>query len=229
MKHGLKCASCPALERSFFPGVLRPADLLPQAVPCGATNAFSLIELLVIVTLILVLTTLYWGSHAENREHQREAACQKNLLKIFMALDLYANEHTGKFPATTGARTAEEALDVLIPRYTSDTSVFICPGSKNEPLGANEAFRNWRISYSYYMGRQATNTSEALMSDAQVDTQAKSAGQLVFSNTGKPPGNNHAKDGGNFLMADGHAEASRERAPFALGLPPGVVLLNPKP
>jgi prepilin-type processing-associated H-X9-DG protein len=79
------------------------------------------------------------------------------------------------------------------------------------------------------MGRQAADAQEALMSDKQLDTQPKNAGQYVFSSTGKPPGNNHHKYGGNFLFCDGRLELTPARAPFSLVLTQGVVLLNPKP
>jgi prepilin-type processing-associated H-X9-DG protein len=62
-----------------------------------------------------------------------------------------------------------------------------------------------------------------------VDTVAKAAGQNVFSTSGKPPGNNHEKNGGNVLFCDGHVEFTPPRAAFALPLGEGVVLLNPKP
>ena len=65
------------------------------------------------------------------------------------------------------------------------------------------------------------------MSDSQVDTQSKAAGQLVFSSTGKPPGNNHDKSGGNVLFSDGRVERTPPNAAFSLVLTQGVVLLNP--
>jgi len=51
----------------------------------------------------------------------------------------------------------------------------------------------------------------------------------VFSITGSSPGNHHHKYGGNFLMGDGAVQASSPLVPFPLPLPPGVILLNPKP
>lgn len=190
-------------------------------------NAFSLLELLISVALILILTTLYFGPNNANRQAALKRACQRNLEKIYVSLEIYANEHGGKFPDVAGARTSEEALDVLVPKYTSDTSPFICPGSKDRALPEGESFRSRRISYAYYMGRFLTNSAQALMSDRQVDTQAKAQGQTVFSTTGKAPGNNHRKFGGNFLFCDGHAEMSPSAARFPLGLTNGEVLLNP--
>jgi prepilin-type processing-associated H-X9-DG protein len=107
--------------------------------------------------------------------------------------------------------------------------VFICPGSKDSPLPAGESFLKRKISYAYYMGRGSNDAAQVLLSDAQVNTNAKAAGQPAFSLTGKAPGNNHHKYGGNFLFGDGHMERTPPVVPFALGLTSGVVLLNPKP
>lgn len=190
-------------------------------------SAFSLIELLVTIAIILILTTLYFGPNTANRQQALKRACQKNLEKIYVSMEIYANEHGGKFPEVAGARTSEEALDVLVPKYTSDTSPFICPGSKDSALPEGESFRARTISYAYYMGRLLTNSSQVIMSDRQVDAQAKAAGQAVFSTNGKAPGNNHRKFGGNFLFVDGHAEMTAATAPFPLALTNGEVLLNP--
>ena len=118
---------------------------------------------------------------------------------------------------------------MLVPRYTVDTAVFICPGSKDAPLPDGESFLKRKISYAYYMGRGSNDATEVLLSDAQVNTNAKAAGQQAFSLTGKAPGNNHHKYGGNFLFGDGRMERTPPLVPFALGVTQGVVLLNPKP
>jgi len=190
-------------------------------------NAFSLIELLIVVALLLILTTMYWGSNSGSRQRRLQASCQENLQKIYIALQIFANDHGDKFPETPGARVAAEPLDVLVPRYTSDTSMLICPGSKDDALPPGESLKKRKISYAYYMGRHMSNGPAPLMSDRQVDTRSKAAGQLVFSTTGKPPGNNHQKSGENFLFCDGHVQKSPPAAAFSLVLTQGVVLLNP--
>jgi prepilin-type N-terminal cleavage/methylation domain-containing protein/prepilin-type processing-associated H-X9-DG protein len=195
----------------------------------AAGAGFSLIELLVVVALLLILTTMYWGSTSGSRRRQQQAACRENLLKTYVALQIFANDHAGAFPEVAGARTSEEALSELVPRYTVDTSVFICPGSKDSPLPAGEPFRERRVSYAYVMGQRLTNTQGVLMSDRQVDARAKQSGEPAFSSSGKPPGNNHGKDGGNFLFVDGRVEAEPVQLPFSLGITQGMVLLNPRP
>jgi len=190
---------------------------------------FSLIELLVVLAVLVVISTLYFGFSSPNHQRNQKKNCEQHLQKIFLALEIYANDHAGMFPASANAKTSEEPLDLLAPRYTADTAIFICPGSKDSPLPAGEGLRSNKISYAYYMGRRSGDASAALMSDAQVNTNAKSAGDQVFSTTGKPPGNNHHQHGGNVMFGDGRVERSPVRLEFSLVVTQGVWLLNPKP
>ena len=195
----------------------------------GPDSAFSLLEVLIVLAIILILTALYWGSITGGQHRAHMAGCQKNLQKVFIAMQIYANDNGGKFPVVASARTSETALDPLVPRYTADTSIFICPGSHNLSLPAGESFANRKISYAYYMGQAAGDAQQVLMSDRQVDTLLKPAGQTIFSTDGRAPGNNHGKAGGNFLFCDGHVDQVLPNAPFSITVTQGVVLLNPRP
>lgn len=200
-----------------------------RRVLCPAQPGFSLVELLITLVLMLIMTTMMWGFGSANRQRAEKKACQQNLSKIYLAMQIYANDYAGKLPETAEARTSEEALDVLVPRYTVDTSIFICPGGRDSALPEGESFRKRKISYAYYLGAHLNDAQQALMSDRQVNTQPKNAGDDAFSTTGKPPGNNHHKYGGNFLFCDGHMEMTPPRIPFSLATNQGVVLLNPRP
>ena len=202
-----------------------PAGLSRLPAACAGR---TLIELVAVLAIILILTTLYWGSNSGNRQRKLLGRCQQNLQKVYMAMDIYANDHEGKFPEVAGARSSEEAVSVLVPRYTVDTSVFICPGGKDAALPAGEPFQNRRISYAYYMGRNRSTPAEVLMSDWQVDPQGRAGGQPMFSTTGKPPGNNHNKYGGNLLLCDGSVQTVPAQTASPLVLTQAVVLLNPK-
>lgn len=196
----------------------------------AAIAAFSLIELLVVVAILVVLTTLYWGyGNGKSRRDRNLESCQRNLEKIYLAMEIYAHDNKDRYPVVTNAQTAEDALATLVPRYTSDTETFLCPASGDTPPAAGKSGRDWKTSYAYYMGRHATDVDTVLMSDKQVDALSKGKGDTVFSETGKPPGDNHGKDGGNFMMCQGAVVSSRDDAPFPLRFAPPVVLLNPKP
>lgn len=203
-------------------------ELHPLHCRSSGNAAFSLIELLVVLAVLLLLTTLYWN-HGPSKRDLELTSCRQNLEKIYLAMQIYANDNKEKFPVSTNALTSEDALAPLVPHYTSDTAIFICPATGKSELPAGKTFRQWKISYAYYMGRNATEADKALLSDEQVDTFSKSIATTVFSETGKPPGNNHGKGGGNFLMCDGGVISSAGSAPISLVLTPPVVLLNPKP
>ena len=190
-------------------------------------SAFSLLELLLTVAIVLVLVSLYWGPNSSSKQRALQIACQANLQKLYVSMQIYANDFAGRFPQMPGARTSAEALSILVPRYNSDTAAFVCPASDDSASQAGESLKKRKISYAYYMGRFLTNAQAVLITDKQVDTTAKAVGQPVFSTTGKPPGNNHGNSGGNLLFCDGHLESSPPSSAFPLGLGPGEVLLNP--
>jgi prepilin-type processing-associated H-X9-DG protein len=190
---------------------------------------FSLIELFVVLALMIVITTMMWGFGSESRQHAAQRACRQNLEKIYVAMQIYANDFAGRLPASTNAQTSEEPLGLLVPHYTVDTSIFICPGGKDAPLPSGVSFAGRKISYAYYLSQHLGDAQQPLMSDQQVNTMPKRAGDPVFSTDGKPPGNNHSKYGGNFLFGDGHADLTPPQLSFSLVTTQGVVLLNPKP
>jgi prepilin-type N-terminal cleavage/methylation domain-containing protein len=192
-------------------------------------RGFSLIELLITLALLCIMTVMLYGFGSASRQRSQKQLCGDSLQKIYLALQIYANDFKGALPRNTNAVTSEAVLDTLVPKYSADTTIFICPGGRDSQIASGERLRNHKISYAFYMGRTLSDPQKVLMSDRQINTEGKRAGEVVFSRNGKPPGNNHHKYGGNFLHADGSAESSGPALTFSLADEPGVVLLNPKP
>jgi prepilin-type processing-associated H-X9-DG protein len=189
-----------------------------------------LVELLIVMFIIIVLYTLYLGGGTRGYQARQLKNCEKNLETIYVALQTWANDNSNSFPALAGAATSEPVLSQLIPRYTTGSGFFICPGSKDSALADTQSFASRRISYAYYMGRSSKDTADQpLLTDRQVNTNAKSIGQPLFSADGKKPGNNHNKYGGNVMFCDGSVQSSPPAAAFNLTNAPGVALLNPRP
>jgi prepilin-type processing-associated H-X9-DG protein len=193
------------------------------------TAAFSLVELLIVVALIVVLYVMCFSFSSPIHQRSQKELCSDNLQKLFLSLQIYANDF-GRFPRNTNAQTSEDVLSVLVPRYSADTSLFICPGGRDAQIAPGVPLAKSKISYAYYMGWDKNAPADAfLMSDRQINTKPKNIGDQVFSLDGNPPGDNHSKYGGNFLFCDGSVQTIGAMATFSLAFSNGVVLLNPKP
>jgi prepilin-type N-terminal cleavage/methylation domain-containing protein/prepilin-type processing-associated H-X9-DG protein len=193
------------------------------------SRGFTLIEMLISLALILILTSMMFSFSSAKHQRDQKELCSDNLQKIYLAMQIYANDYKGALPQNTNAQTSEAVLNELVPKYSADTSIFICPGGRDSAIPSGEPLQNSKISYAYYMGRQLDKPDKVLLSDRQINTTAKVTGDQVFSTDGKAPGNNHHRFGGNFLMADGSVQGSKARLTFPLPVEPGIVLLNPKP
>jgi prepilin-type processing-associated H-X9-DG protein len=194
---------------------------------------FSLVELVITLALMIIMAYMMYGFASGKHQRTQKQLCADNLQKIYIALQIYANDFHGVLPAKTNATTSEPVLDLLVPKYTADTTIFICPGGRDSQLASGVPLTKSRISYAYYMGHKLAAADNAmpfaLVSDRQVDTEPKRAGECVFSTDGKSPGNNHHKFGGNILFSDGNVQPSGSQLAFSLAQPPEILLLNPKP
>jgi len=199
------------------------------ACPRTRPEAFSLVELLIVMALILIMFVMYFNPNSKNYQQRKLAACEKNLQNLYIALDLYARSNGDRFPLVTNAQTSDEPLSLLVPGYIAQPHAFICPGSGDNVPSHGKPITGKRISYAYYMGRAPEPPSkEPLITDEQVNPGSKAVGTLVFSADGKGAGNNHRKFGGNVLHADGSIHWLSATSTIPLSFPATVRLLNPR-
>src|SRR5271167_4698225 len=105
---------------------------------CRAAAGFSLIELLVTLALLSVMSVMLYGFASASHQRSQKKLCADNLQKIYLAMQIYANDFGGTLPQDTNAVTSEPVLDELVPRYTADTSIFICPGGRDSQIPSGE-------------------------------------------------------------------------------------------
>ncbi|HTR43669.1 MAG TPA: type II secretion system protein [Pseudomonadales bacterium] len=202
---------------------------VPRPAGNGNATAFTLVELLIVVALMAVMYVMLMSFGSASHQRTQKELCAGNLQKIYLALQIYGNDY-GVYPRSTNVQTSEQVLAPLVPKYTADTSIFICPGGRDSAIPMGAPLDQHKISYAYYMGRDTnTGAGDFLMSDRQINTLSKNASEQVFSLNGKAPGNNHHKYGGNVLFCDGSVQDSAPNAAFSLAFSNGIVLLNPKP
>ncbi len=89
-------------------------------------RAFTLIELVITISIIAILMAMLLPVFANVRERARTTSCASNLAQIGLALHLYAQDHDGRFPP---ARGNEPGLQ----RYVRNEQVFLCGSHRRRP------------------------------------------------------------------------------------------------
>jgi general secretion pathway protein G len=65
-------------------------------------RGFTLIELLVVIAIIATLAAILIPNFLHARSQSQAAACEGNLKHIATALEMYATDHHGSYPAANG-------------------------------------------------------------------------------------------------------------------------------
>lgn len=202
----------------------------PRQINAVLRTGFSLVEMLVTLAIMVIMASMLYGFGSASHQKSQKRLCADNLQKIFLAAQIYANDFHGQFPVASNAATSEEPLGLLVPKYSTDTSIFICPGGRDSQIPEGEPLRSRKISYAFFMGRRAADAPQSfLCADRLIDTLPKRTGEQVYSTNGKTMGNNHHKYGGNFLLNDGSVSATKSLLELPGYNTNGITLLNPKP
>ncbi len=170
---------------------------------------FSLMELLVVVSILSILISLLLPSLSRMRDEGRTTKCLNNQHQLNVALNVWANDHSGTLPGamdggaiptknwasaieTAGPKIAETSLLVTNNYTTRET--FICPeGAKQLSQIDNYIFSGFGVHYTFFY---AANVS--LVGTIDVNEQATygpTMGPLVgksatpFHSLAAPPAN----------------------------------------
>lgn len=96
------------------------------------TRGFTLVELLVVITIIVVLAALVFALAPKVFEQVNRSKCSSNLRQQIAAMRVLAQDHNDDYywPARTVGD--DSAPSHLYPEYVSNLDLFICPSTKNQ-------------------------------------------------------------------------------------------------
>ncbi|MBP7937328.1 MAG: prepilin-type N-terminal cleavage/methylation domain-containing protein [Phycisphaerae bacterium] len=93
-------------------------------------QAFTLIEILVVVAIIALLIAILLPSLSRAQEQTRRGVCASNARQINMACAIRAEtDKTGIYIAATS--TGDDSLNHVYPKYLPSAKTAICPSTKN--------------------------------------------------------------------------------------------------
>ena len=146
-------------------------------------QAFTLVELLIVIAVIAILAALLFPALAAGQQKAKQAGCLSNLRQIGIAMNLYASDYSGSIPygpkaaaftspldlyPSTGAPTSLISLSsgqpvglglLLAQHLAAQPKVLFCPGS-DQPVDADAQLArvgNAQAQSSFYY-RHAGNT-----------------------------------------------------------------------
>ena len=168
-------------------------------------RAFTLIEAVVVVAIVLILAAILMPTFGDRRgENAPRASCQSNLKQIGLGLMQYSQDYNAVLPATHLGSTGW--VDAIQP-YVKSWQLFQCPSTQGKTSPSTDYFFNVRLSRGY-MPNIKTPVTTILSGDGEDDAPAWASlrqlpPQWIADKTS--PAWRH-QDGANYGFADGHVK-----------------------
>lgn len=148
-------------------------------------KAFTLVEMLLVVSLIVMLIALLLPALNAAREQTRRTVCMANLSQCGAATTAYAFEHGGWLPPTvpdngTQAHlfrltTQNYDLRVAIDEFVSGFTVWTCPSVDAAPIDDERNTRFAQYSpYRYYAGRDFPSFGQVMSAPRRLNAHGRS-------------------------------------------------------
>lgn len=112
---------------NFFAYTVDTGSFLHMHGVCMKRNAFTLVELLVVVAIIALIAGLALPATARAIAAAKRTACASNMRQIGIAILAYANERDGDFPRSSHTDAQESWIFTLAPYLGNVDDIRICP------------------------------------------------------------------------------------------------------
>lgn len=188
-------------------------------------RAFTLIELLTVVAILMVLATLMLPVLAKTKSRSLQLECLSQLRQLGVGFIAYSHEHGDRFPYEVpvkdgGTRellsAAGRGEDVFfafrhfqaISNDVNEPKVFRCPVDFRTPAETMAKLKNENVSYFLSITAEPSRPLSLLAGDRNIVEPGAEAGAILkFSATSKPQWTREGHEfKGNLLFAGGHVE-----------------------
>ena len=163
-------------------------------------RAFTLIELIVAIAVILVLAAIILPVSSHVIQNSKAAACTSNLRQLGAALNLYLGEHKQIMPPLEEGRASTTdnvpVIDNTLNAYVPDPRVFACPADTEGIAAATGTSYAWNISLD---GQSAADLTFLQPSGPNIGQDSEIP--ILGDKEGFHP---YALNKVNLLYADGH-------------------------
>ncbi|MEY2410200.1 MAG: hypothetical protein QOF48_2870 [Verrucomicrobiota bacterium] len=184
------------------------------------TNAFSRLELVVLIAMMALLTALLVRGQAitDNRPLRDRIGCVSNLKQIGLAFRMWSNDHDDKFPMQFGANKegSQEAIAqeepwrhyVALSNELTSPKVLACPADTR--VRATNFLSLSLSNVSYFVGLDADETlPQSLLSGDRNVTNGVAPKKTVLDLPDQPAAGwteQIHRERGNLGLADGSAQ-----------------------
>jgi len=115
------------------------------------TSAFSLVELLVVIALIVLVVSLVIPALGRARDQANVVACRANLRSLALGCLAYASENDSVLPIGATVNNPHADLIDVLGAYVDSKETYYCPSETRPELSCSEQnFKAGNISYFYY-------------------------------------------------------------------------------